>query len=426
MITAAVVLFGTFFLLLLLNVPIALSLGAASLVGFLTLDLPLQVLPAMFFASTTKFSLLAIPLFILAGMIMERCGISDRLIRLATLIMGPVAGSLALVTVVVGILFAGISGSGPADVAALGAILIPSMLARGYKKQFTTGLMAAVGSIGIVVPPSIAFIIYGVLAEVSVGKLFMAGIIPGIIMGIFMGGISYVIARREGYRGERRGTLREIWAAFKEAIWGIIAPLIILGGLYGGIFTATEAAGIVVVYGLLVGLFVYREVRFKDLLKLATDSAVASAVVMFIVAAAGLFAWIIIVKGLAVAMTDALLGLTSSTIGFLMIANLILLLAGCFLDAISIFYITVPIFMPVVRQLGIDPIHFGVIMTVNLAIGQFTPPVGVNLYVAGSLGKASLKEVSAGAVPFILASVLALLLITLVPSLSTWIPGLMR
>lgn len=426
MTAAALVLFGVFFVLLFLNVPIALSLGTASLVALLTLDMPLQMLPTIMFASTGKFGLLAIPLFTLAGFIMERCGISERLVRFVSLIMGPIPGALALVTVAVGIIFAGISGSGPADVAALGAILIPAMVARGYGRPFTAGLMAASGSIAIIFPPSIAFIIYGVLSETSIGDLFLAGIIPGVIMGLAMGAYSYFVGRREGYIGERRGTWREIGSAFLEAVWGLLAPLIILGGIYGGIFTPTEAAGIAVVYGLFVGIVIYRAVRWQDLYKLMVDAAVASAVVMFIVGCAGLFAWVIVVKGVASGATQALLSVATNKYIFFLLVNVMLLVAGMFLDAISIYYITVPILIPVLAQFGISPIHFGVIMAMNLAIGQFTPPVGVNLYVACNVGDVSFRRLTRAIWPFVFASLAALVAITLIPALSLWIPTLAR
>lgn len=422
----AALLFILFFVLLFMDVPIAIALGASALITLAVTGMPLQMSATMMFASVEKFGLLSIPLFVLAGVILERCGISDRLIRLASLMIGPVWGALALVTVAVGVIFAGISGSGPADVAALGAILIPALVKRGYDRNFAAGLMASAGSIAIIVPPSIAFIIYGILAEVSIGDMFLAGILPGFLLATVMAVYAYYYGKRHNHRGVPRGTPAEIWAAFKDAIWGLMAPLIILGGIYGGIFTPEEAAGVVVVYGLMVGLVVYRSIKLKDVWRITIDAGVASAVVMFIVSAAGLFSWVVIAKGIAMKASAVLLSISGSTFAFLLSVNLVLFVAGMFLDAISIFYITVPIFLPVVRQMGIDPVHFGIIMSVNLAIGLFTPPVGVNLYVAANMAETRLKDIIRHVLPFIFASLVALIIISAWPGLSLWIPRLAR
>lgn len=427
MITTGVVaalLFLVFFVLLFLNVPIAISLGASAIITLLITDMPLGMVSTMMFAATEKFGLLSIPLFVFAGLILDRCGISDRLVRLSSLVIGPVYGSLALVTVVVGVIFAGISGSGPADVAALGAILIPAMVKRGYDKNFAAGLMASAGSIAIIVPPSIAFIVYGVLAEVSIADMFLAGVIPGLLLGLVMGIYAWMYGKKHGHKGEQRGTPGEIWAAFKEAIWGLMAPMVLLVGIYSGLFTPEEAAGVVVVYGLLVGLFIYKTLNLKKIWEIAIDAGTSSAVVMFVVGGAGLFAWVVIAKGIAMKASALLLSLSTTKLAFLLSVNVLLLIAGCFLDAISIFYISVPIFLPVARAMGIDLVHFGVIMSVNLAIGLFTPPVGINLYVACNLANVPLKNILKYVVPFIIASIVALILICAWPDLSLFLPHL--
>lgn len=427
MITTGVVaalLFLVFFVLLFLNVPIAISLGASAIITLLITDMPLGMVSTMMFASTEKFGLLSIPLFVFAGIILDRCGISDRLVKLSSLVIGPVYGSMALVTVVVGVIFAGISGSGPADVAALGAILIPAMVKRGYDKNFAAGLMASAGSIAIIVPPSIAFIVYGVLAEVSIADMFLAGIIPGLLLGLVMGIYAWMYGKKHDHKGEQRGTPGEIWVAFKEAIWGLMAPMILLVGIYGGFFTPEEAAGVVVVYGLLVGLFIYKTLNLKKVWEIAIDAGTSSAVVMFVVGAAGLFAWVVIAKGIAMKGSALLLSLSTTKLAFLLSVSVLLLIAGCFLDAISIFYITIPIFLPVAKEMGFDLIHFGIIMSVNLAIGLFTPPVGINLYVACNLANVPLKNILKYVVPFIIASLVALILICAWPDLSLFLPHL--
>jgi C4-dicarboxylate transporter, DctM subunit len=283
--------FAVFLFLLFLGVPVATSLGFTSALLILKYHLGIMVFSANFYASVAKFQLLALPFFVLAGLLLDRCGISKRLIHLISLIVGPIPGGLAIVTIIVGIIFAGISGSGPADTAALGTILYPSMIMMGYNKGYTSALIAATGSLAIVIPPSIAFIIYGVITNTSVPALFAAGVVPGIMTAMFLIIPSFFIAKKYGWKGERWGTRKEIWVAFKEAIWGLLAPAVILSGIYGGIFTATEAAVVAVFYGFFVGFVIYRSLTLEILYGIFRDAVLSSAVVMFIVAFAGLFSW---------------------------------------------------------------------------------------------------------------------------------------
>jgi C4-dicarboxylate transporter DctM subunit len=388
---------------------------------------PLQLIPQQLFSATDSWTLLAVPFFILAGNLLAKTAISDRLIRLATIIVGQFPAGLAMVAVIVSIFFAGISGSGPADTAALGAILIPGMVAAGYDKRSAAALMAAGGGIGIIIPPSIALLIYGVVANASVSKLFIAGILPGMLVGLSLFVVSYVLfGRNPEIRPEKRGTLREIGTAFKDAFWGLMAPLIILGGIYGGIFTATEAATVAVVYGAIVGFFIHRDLKLSDLPEILIDTGVTTGVVMLLVCTASVFAWVLNTSGVAVAAAAGLMRLATGKIIGLLLINAILLVAGCFMDAISIFYVFLPILLPVVNALGIDLVHFGVVMTVNMAIGQITPPVGVNLFVACRIARISMKEISQAVLPMVAAQTAALLVISFWPDLSLFLTRFMR
>lgn len=409
-----------------LNVPVAVALGISGLLGLISEGFALTVIPDIIYSSIGKFTLLAIPFFILAGVIMEEAGISKRLVRFAKVCVGHTKGGLVLVVVIVACFFAAISGSGPATVAALGSILIPAMVEAGYDKGMSTALMSASGAIGIVIPPSIAFVIYASISGTSVGKLFSGGIIPGILMGG-----AYVAAALIGSRGkvgnpQPKADWAERWAAFKDAFWGLLTPVIILGGIYGGIFTATESAGIAIVYGLFVGIVIYQEIRLKDLWRLFINAAVSSGTVLYIVACASVFAWLMSTTHIAADLSAALMGLTDNSVILLLIINLIFMLAGCFLDASSAFYILVPIVLPVAVQFGIDPIQLGVLLTVNMAIGLITPPVGINLYVGCSIADMSVAQLCKKILPFVLSGIVVVLLVSFIPALSMFLPGLMK
>jgi C4-dicarboxylate transporter DctM subunit len=417
-----------------MGAPVAVALGLAGLITVWAFDLaPLVFLPQLLFGTANSWSLLAIPFFILAGNILARGEIARRLTVLARALVGGVRGGLGYVTVAASIFFAGLSGSGPADVAAIGAFLYPGLKSGGYRRRFAAALLAAGGGIGIVIPPSIALVVYGVLAETSIPKLFMAGIFPGLLMGLSLAVIVFFEARNvpieDGLEnGEGKGAEGSIplGRAFREALWGLGAPVIILGGIYGGVFTPTEAAAVAVAYGLFVGLFVYRDILPRDLPEIFWDSAQASAVVMTIVLMASVFAWVLTDQGIAEDAARGLGVLKANPVLFLLAANAVILAAGCFLDAISIFYIFVPILLPMAKSAGVDPIHLGAILTVNLAIGQITPPVGVNLLVAGGVTGEPLKGVSRGVLPFIAAECVALLVVTFVPQISLWLPSLLQ
>lgn len=422
----AAVLFLSFAVLLLIGAPIAVCLGVSSVLAMLVqgagrpIVTIMSSLPQLFAASTSKFVLLAIPFFILAGNIMEKAQISKKLIRLAEACVGHTKGGLAIVCVIVACFFAAISGSGPATVAALGLVLIPGMIRSGYSPAFSAALMGCAGAIGVIIPPSITFVVYGSIADTSIGSLFIAGVVPGLLMGAALIIAALLVGRKMDLKSLPKASGKERWDAFKDAFWGLLMPVIILGGIYGGIFTPTEAAAVAVVYGLVVGIFIYKTIRVKELFAILIDSASTTATVMFITASASLFAYVLTRARLDVAISNGLVNLSGgSTFIFFMIVNVILLIAGCFLDSTSALYIFTPLFVPVAQALGIDMIHLGVVMIVNLAIGLFTPPVGVNLYVACGVAKVDLKQISKAVVPLLIAALIVLLIITYISFLST-------
>ena len=425
------ILFGSFFVMLFLNIPIAVSLGMSSVFAMMFAGDKFSIIPTNVYNGMAKFVLLAIPFFVLSGNIMAEAGISPRLVGFIDDCIGHRRGGIAIVCVVVACFWGAISGSGPATVAALGLVLIPAMINRGgFSSSFSSAMMATAASIAIVIPPSIAFVVYASITGVSVGDMFMGGIIPGIMMGAALVVIIMIEVRRKNLPPSReKASWGERWKSFRGAFWGFLMPVIILGGIYSGIFTATEAAAVSVIYGLIVGLFIYRELKIKDLYKLLVDSCKTTGSIMIIIGAATLFSYICTVHGISKAAQTLLLNIAGNKIVFLLIVNVIFLIAGCFVDANSAMYIFIPIMYPVAMQLGIDPVHFGVLSTVNLAIGQVTPPVGVNLFVA--IGVANKLEnlrdkthvtivtMSKAVWPMIMACVITLMIITYVPFFST-------
>ena len=411
---------------LLIKIPIAVALGGASFIVAWNWGLGFPMVSYNFFAGIAKFQLLAIPFFILAGVIMEKAGIAERIITFIKEVVGDVTGGLAIATVAVATFWGAVSGSGPATVAAIGLILIPGMVQGGYDKPFATAVVSVSSGLAIVIPPSIAFIVYGDLAQVSVGALFAAGVIPGIIVALCIAVSVYLHSRKMGYRGEPRGGMRDLWRAFKDALWALFTPVVILGGIYGGIFTPTEAAAVAVFYGLFVGVFVYHTINFKVLYEILSSTVVGTAVVMIVVTCAGLYSWVGAAVGLIDKAAGVLLGISADPRIVLLMINIILLIAGMLLDAISIFYVFLPILLPIIAHFGWNPIWFGVMMTVNLAIGQVTPPVAVNLYVGANISGLTMEQIAKPAIPLIIAAVIALVFITVFPGITTFLPTLLK
>lgn len=423
---AALILFGVFFLLLFLNVPISISLAVSSILTVLACNLPLSMVATNLYTASNKYVLLAIPFFILGGNIMDVSGISTRLIDFFRSLVGHTRHGLAMVCVIVACFFAAISGSGPATVAALGAILIPAMTKTGYDKATSAALMSTAGAIGIVIPPSITFVVYGSVTGTSIGSLFMSGIIPGILIGFVIYWDMKLCSRDFQLVQQPKATGKERWDSFKNAVWGLLMPVIILGGIYGGMFTPTEAAAVSAIYGFIVGIFIYRTLKLKDIMQILRQSVSQTAVVMFIIGCAAVFGNTLTFTGVAAKASQTLLTIAGGNkYIFLLMVNLILIIAGCFIDANSALYILCPILFPIAQKLGIHPVHLGTVMVVNLALGLITPPVGVNLFTGCGVADIPLSAMIKKVWPFVIAVLLVLLLITYVPGISMLLPNLM-
>ena len=417
--TTTAVLFGSFAILLLISVPIGIAIGLATLLTIIySGGLPLEFLAKELVTSVDSFPLMAVPFFILAGEIMGKGGISQRLFGVAGAIVGNKTGGFAIATIITCMFFAAISGSGPATVAAIGGVMIPAMVQQGYDKRFATATVAAAGSIGIIIPPSIPMVMFGVTANVSIGDLFISGIIPGILVGLAMMVWAWYYSKKMGYKGlEGKTSLRNIGKAIWDAKWALLIPIIILGGIYGGIFTPTEAAVVAVVYGLFVATVLYRELSLKELPKVIYESALTTATVLIIVGSANAFGRLLTLEQIPTKIAGWLTSLSSNPIVIILMITVLLLIVGMFMDPLAAIIILTPILLPIVTQIGYDPVHFGVLMIVNLAIGYFTPPVGVNLFVGSSISGVPMGPLSKAVVPYIVTMIFILLLITFIPQL---------
>ncbi|MCG8402183.1 MAG: TRAP transporter large permease [Firmicutes bacterium] len=415
----AVVLIATLFGLLLIGAPIAFSLGVSSLVALVTTgDLPLSIIPQRLFTSTDSFVLLAVPFFVLAGELMQNGGISRRLVNFAGNLLGWISGGLALVSIASSAFFAAISGSSAATTAAIGSIMYPEMLKRHYKPDFAAAVQAVGGTLGVIIPPSIPLIIYGVITGTSVGDLFLAGIVPGILGALAYMAVAWNISRKQGHQLEARGSFTQTWQSFLDAFWGLLMPVIILGGIYGGVFTPTEAAVVAVVYATLVGALIYKELNFKNFYQIFVKAGLTSAMIMLLIAAASVFTWIMTINSIPQVIGHTVLSLTENKIVLLLLVNLVFLVVGMFLDTVAIMLLLTPIFFPIATQLGMDPVHFGIMAVFNLAVGQMTPPFGVCLFVSSGITRVRVEKLFRSVLPFLLAALLLILLVTYVPALS--------
>ena len=421
-------LFITFLVTALAGFPIWVVLASSCFVAISAASsTPMLVVAQRMFTSVDSFPLLAIPLFMVAGSLMEGGGISRRLINFCNSLLGSFTGGLAMVAILTCMLFAAISGSGPATVAAIGGIMIPEMVKAGYSKPFAAALMSVAGAIGVIIPPSLPMVNYGIAGSVSISTLFAAGFGPGILVGVALIIVAYFSAKKNGYglAAKTRFSWRNVAVSFKEAFFALLMPFIVLGGIYGGVFTPTEAAAVAAIYGFVAGTFLYRELKLKDLPLLLMNAGKSTAMVMVIVAAASSFGWILTSARIPDAIAALLISLSESKYVILLLINLCLLIVGCLMDVTASIIILTPIFMPIVNQFGINPVHFGIIMTVNLAIGMSTPPLGVNLFVSCGIAKISIEENARAMVKFLIANLIALLLIVFVEPVSLIIPQLM-
>ena len=417
-----VVLFGCFAL----TVPIAISLGLTSATVILQSDLPNLVVVQRLFTSIDSFPLMAVPFFILAGNLMGYGGISKRLIALASTLVGPMSGGLGIVAIIACMFFAAVSGSGPATTAAIGGIMLPAMLARGYDVRFSSATIAAAGQLGVIIPPSIPMVLFGVAASASIGDLFLGGVLPGALIGFSLCFVMYLTSKMKGYKGDRSYSGAERLAAAKDAFWALLMPIIILGGIYSGQFTPTEASVVATVYALVVGLFVYRELKFSDLKPVFCESAVVFAIIMILLSTAGLFGWVMAINSIPHALMEWFSSVVSGPITFFLLVNVVLLFVGMFFDGGAAIIILAPMLMPVAKSFGIDPVHFGVVMVVNLAMGFITPPFGVNLFVVCELAKIKMEELTRFILLYMGVLVLDLLIISYCPALTLWLPNAFR
>jgi len=426
---SAFVIFAILFALLFTGMPISIALGLTvlaflALVSSLSLE-TIAIVSQKLFTGLDNFVIMAIPFFVLSGALLSAGGAARRIIRFATALVGWMPGGLAMAAVLSCAFFAAISGSSPATVVAIGSIMLPAMVEQGYSKRFAVGVLATSGGLGILIPPSIVLVIYGMSTSESIGKLFIAGIVPGLVMALALLAVTYGVARWHRFPTLPRASLREIGQAFREAGWGLGLAVVVIGGIYGGFFTPTEAAAVSAVYAFFVAVFVYRELPLAKVPRVLLEAANMSAMLLYIITNAILFSFLLTTENIPQQLAQWIIDQGLTPWMFLLFVNVLLFFAGDFMEPSSILLILAPLFLPVAMKLGIDPIHLGIIMTINMELGMITPPVGLNLYVASGLAKMGLTEVTKAAAPWILVVTAVLLLVTYVPEISLWLPHLL-
>jgi C4-dicarboxylate transporter DctM subunit len=419
------VLFALFFLLLVLGAPIAIALGASTFISLVTFTSisPIEI-SSMMFEKVEHYSLMAIPMFILAGNLLSKGSSATRIIDFAKSVVGHLPGGLPISAIFASIIFAAVSGSSPATVVAIGSIMFGAIVDAGYPKKYAVGTIATAGSLGILIPPSIVLIVFGVTAEVSIGKLFMAGVVPGIMLGIMLMVITYIGARRLGFEKTKPQPFKVRLEKMKDAAWGLMTIVIVIGGIYGGIFTPTEAAAVAAVWAFVISIFIYKDIKIKDFYDVALNSAKTTAMIMFIIANAMLFAHFLTMENVPQMITQTLVDANVTMIMFLIFVNILLIIAGAFMEPSAIIMIMVPLLLPVAVALGVNPIHFGIMITINMELGMVSPPVGLNLFVTSSLTGMSMKNVMIATIPWTITIFIGLMLVTYIPQISLWLPNL--
>ncbi len=421
-----VMLFVFLFVFMFMGMPVAVALGLSSLGTILLFgndSLPSLVLKM--YETSEHYTLMAIPFFVIAGMFMTTGGVARRMINFANAAVGHLHGGLAIASVLACVLFAAVSGSSPTTVVAVGSIAIAGMVRAGYSESFAAGVVCNAGTLGILIPPSIVLVVYGAATETSVGRLFMAGVIPGVLLGLVLMVIIYIVARITNMPTHPRASLREVLTTAKDSIWGILLVFIILGGIYGGVFTPTEAAAVAAVYSFIVAVFIYRDIGFKDIPRVFNDSARVTVMLMFIIVNALLFAHVLTTERIPQAIAEQIIAMEMAPWQFLIVVNLILLAAGAFMEPTGIILILAPILFPIAMQLGIDPVHLGIIMVVNLEIGMITPPIGLNLFVTSGITSLSIGQVIRAASPWLIVLLVYLMLVTYIPQITLWLPDIL-
>ena len=419
----AAIIFGLLVILMLTGMPISISLGLTVLTFLFTMtNVPLESVALKLFTGIEKFEIMAIPFFILAGNFLTHGGVARRMINFATAMVGHWYGGLGLAGVLACALFAAVSGSSPATVVAIGSILLPAMVKAGFPKQFGAGVITTSGALGILIPPSIVMVMYSVATNTSVGALFMAGVIPGIGLAIVLGGVAWWRAKKFDYPRQPKASIAERWRTFRESIWGLLLIVVVMGGIYTGLFTPTEAAAMSAVYAFFVAVFVYKDMRLKDVPKVLLSSANMSAMLLYIITNAVMFSFIMANENIPQSLAAWMLAQGLGMVVFLLAVNLLLLMAGNFMEPSSIVLIFAPLLFPVAMKLGIDPVHFGIMMVVNMEIGMCHPPVGLNLYVASGITKMGITELTVAVWPWLLGMLGYLILVTYWPPLSIWLP----
>ena len=419
-------LFISLFGLMLIGVPVAVSLGASTVLTMLLFtNLDVAEVPQHIFDGINKFPLMAIPMFILAGNLLSKGGSARRIIDFAKSMVGHLPGGLPMSAIFACVIFAAVSGSSPATVVAIGSIMFVAIKEAGYPKEYAVGGITTAGSLGILIPPSVVMIVYGVTSDTSIAKLFMAGVVPGLMLGGMMILQTYIGAKKLGFKASVPEPWSERIKKFGKAFWALLIVVVVIGGIYGGIFTPTEAAAASAIYALIISLFVYKDIKFKDLWDICLESAITTAMIFFIIANAFVFAYLLTSENIPQTIADSILAANIGKIGFLIIVNILLFIMGQFMEPSSVVMIMVPLLLPIATALGVDPVHFGILLIVNMEIGMITPPVGLNLFVASGLTGMNLKDVIVSCLPWTLTLFVGLVLVTYIPEISLWLPRLM-